>query len=79
MKPERRCNSAVESQAVARLGVMVQEGPLRASYILIPAHLPADHGKTGLDTELLPKNQAGEPNRRISAPNMAPIKRFALS
>jgi RES domain-containing protein len=43
-----------ESQSLALLELMVQDDPLRANYVLIPAQLPADLPETRVDTETLP-------------------------
>lgn len=45
-----------ESQSLALLELMVQDDPLRAHYVLIPAHLPADLAQTRIDAEQLPGN-----------------------
>jgi RES domain-containing protein len=43
-----------ESQSLALLELMVQDDPLRAHYILIPAHLPSGLPETRIDAEQLP-------------------------
>lgn len=43
-----------ESQSLALLELMVQDDPLRAHYVLIPAHLPADLPQTRIDIDQLP-------------------------
>ncbi len=43
-----------ESQSLDLLELMVQDDPLRANYVLIPAQLPADLPETRVDTESLP-------------------------
>lgn len=43
-----------ESQSLALLELMVQDDPLRANYVLIPAHLPADLPQERIDSEQLP-------------------------
>lgn len=43
-----------ESQSLALLELMVQDGPLRAHYVLLPAHLPADLPETRIDVAQLP-------------------------
>lgn len=43
-----------ESQSLALLELMVQDGPLRAHYVLIPANLPADLPETRIDVAQLP-------------------------
>ena len=45
-----------ESQSLALLELMVQDEPLRAHYVLIPAHLPADLPQTRIDVNQLPDN-----------------------
>lgn len=45
-----------ESQSLALLELMVQDDPLRAHYVLIPAHLPADIAQKRIDAEQLPGN-----------------------
>ena len=46
----------VESQSLALLELMVQDDPLRANYVLIPAALPADLRMTQIDAGQLPGN-----------------------
>lgn len=43
-----------ESQSLALLELMVQDDPLRAHYVLIPAHLPSGLPETRIDAEQLP-------------------------
>lgn len=43
-----------ESQSLALLELMVQDDPLRAHYVLIPAQLPADLPETRIDVNQLP-------------------------
>lgn len=43
-----------ESQSLALLELMVQDDPLRAHYVLIPAQLPADLPQTTVDAGQLP-------------------------
>lgn len=43
-----------ESQSLALLELMVQDGPLRARYVLIPAQLPQDMSETRIAVEQLP-------------------------
>lgn len=43
-----------ESQSLALLELMVQDDPLRAHYVLIPAQLPDDLLETRIDVEQLP-------------------------
>ncbi len=43
-----------ESQSLALLELMVQDDPLRAHYVLIPAQLPADLPQTRIDIDQLP-------------------------
>jgi len=43
-----------ESQSLALLELMVQDDPLRAHYVLIPAQLPADLPETRIDVDQLP-------------------------
>lgn len=45
-----------ESQSLALLELMVQDDPLRAHYVLIPAQLPSDLPATHIDAEQLPDN-----------------------
>ncbi len=45
-----------ESQSLALLELMVQDDPLRANYVLIPAALPADLQMTQIDAGQLPDN-----------------------
>jgi RES domain-containing protein len=45
-----------ESQSLALLEMMVQDDPLRAHYMLIPAQLPADLPETRIDVDELPDN-----------------------
>jgi RES domain-containing protein len=45
-----------ESQSLALLELMVQDDPLRAHYVLIPAQLPPDLAETRFDAEQLPDN-----------------------
>ena len=45
-----------ESQSLALLELMVQDDPLRAHYVLIPARLPPDLPETRIDAEQLPGN-----------------------
>lgn len=44
-----------QSQSLALLELMVQDDPLRAHYMLIPAHLPAGLPETRIDTAQLPE------------------------
>lgn len=43
-----------ESQSLALLELMVQDDPLRARYVLIPAHLPGDLPETRVQVGQLP-------------------------
>ncbi|WP_415034070.1 RES family NAD+ phosphorylase [Azonexus sp.] len=43
-----------ESQSLALLELMVQDDPLRAHYVLIPAQLPADLPETRIEVDQLP-------------------------
>ena len=43
-----------QSQSLALLELMVQDDPLRAHYVLIPAQLPADLPETRIDVNQLP-------------------------
>ena len=43
-----------ESQSLALLELMVQDDPLRANYVLIPAQLPTDLPESRTDAEALP-------------------------
>ncbi len=43
-----------ESRALALLELMVQDDPLRARYVLIPAHLPPDLPEMRIDIDQLP-------------------------
>lgn len=43
-----------ESQSLALLELMVQDDPLRAHYVLIPAQLPAKLLRTRIDIDQLP-------------------------
>ena len=45
-----------ESQSLALLELMVQDDPLRANYVLIPAALPADLRMMQIDAGQLPDN-----------------------
>lgn len=45
-----------ESQSLALLELMVQDDPLRAHYVLIPAQLPADPPETRVEVDQLPNN-----------------------
>lgn len=45
-----------ESQSLALLELMVQDDPLRAHYVLIPAQLPADLPETRIEVGQLPDN-----------------------
>lgn len=45
-----------ESQSLALLELLVQDDPLRANYVLIPAVLPSDLRMTQLDAGELPDN-----------------------
>ena len=45
-----------ESQSLALLELMVQDDPLRAHYVLIPAQLPADLPETRIDVDQLPND-----------------------
>ena len=45
-----------ESQSLALLELMVQDDPLRAHYVLIPARLPQGLPETRIDAGLLPAN-----------------------
>lgn len=45
-----------ESQSLALLELMVQDDPLRAHYVLIPAQLPADLSETRIERDQLPNN-----------------------
>lgn len=47
-----------ESQSLALLELMVQDDPLRAHYVLIPAQLPADLPETRIDVDQLPMTRA---------------------
>jgi len=43
-----------ESRSLAMLEILVQDEPLRAHYVLIPAHLPENISMETLDTNALP-------------------------
>ncbi len=43
-----------ESQSLALLEMLVQDEPLRARYVLIPAHLPADLAVSHVEASALP-------------------------
>ncbi|MBP6131921.1 RES family NAD+ phosphorylase [Thauera sp.] len=43
-----------ESQSLALLEMLVQDEPLRARYVLIPAHLPADVAVSHVEASALP-------------------------
>ncbi|MBV2261954.1 MAG: RES family NAD+ phosphorylase [Thauera sp.] len=43
-----------ESQSLALLESMVQDDPLRAHYVLIPAHIPSDLPETRIEAAQLP-------------------------
>lgn len=45
-----------ESRSLALLEMLVQDQPLRANYVLIPAHLPENVSRETLDTTHLPKD-----------------------
>ncbi|MDY0074081.1 MAG: RES domain-containing protein [Thauera sp.] len=45
-----------QTQALALLELMVQDDPLRANYVLIPAHLPDDLAETRFDIDQLPED-----------------------
>ena len=45
-----------QSQSLALLELMVQDDPLRAHYVLIPAQLPADLPETRIDVDQLPED-----------------------
>ncbi|WJJ93124.1 RES family NAD+ phosphorylase [Neopusillimonas aromaticivorans] len=45
-----------QSQSLALLELMVQDDPLRAHYVLIPAKLPADLPETRIDVDQLPED-----------------------
>lgn len=45
-----------ESQSLALLELMVQDDPLRAHYVLIPAQLPADLPETRIEVDQLPED-----------------------
>ena len=45
-----------ESQSLALLELMVQDDPLRAHYVLIPAQLPDDPSETRIDVDQLPED-----------------------
>lgn len=45
-----------QSQALALLELMVQDDPLRANYVLIPAYLPNDLAETHIDIDQLPED-----------------------
>lgn len=45
-----------ESRSLALLEILVQDEPLRANYVLMPAHLPEHISLETLDTSVLPKN-----------------------
>lgn len=45
-----------ESQSLALLELMVQDDPLRANYVLIPAYLPDDLIQTRIETNQLPED-----------------------
>lgn len=47
---------AAESQSLALLELMVQDDPLRAHYVLIPAQLPDDLPETCIDAVQLPED-----------------------
>jgi RES domain-containing protein len=43
-----------ESQSLALLEMLVQDAPLRARYVLIPAHLPAERAVSQVEASALP-------------------------
>ena len=45
-----------ESRSLALLEMLVQDEPLRAHYVLIPAHLPENVSLETLDTTVLPRD-----------------------
>lgn len=45
-----------ESQSLALLEMLVQDAPLRARYVLIPAHLPAERAVSQVEASALPAN-----------------------
>lgn len=45
-----------QTQALALLELMVQDDPLRANYVLIPAHIPNDMAETRLEINQLPED-----------------------
>ena len=47
---------AAQSQSLALLELMVQDDPLRANYVLIPAFIPADLPQTRIEADQLPEH-----------------------
>src|SRR5574344_557242 len=45
-----------QSQSLALLELMVQDDPLRAHYMLIPAQIPADIPQTRIEADQLPND-----------------------
>jgi RES domain-containing protein len=45
-----------QSRSLAFLEMLVQDEPLRANYLLIPAEIPGDISRLKIDSEQLPKN-----------------------
>lgn len=54
-----------ESRSLALLEMLVQDEPLRAHYMLIPAHLPAKVSMETLDTTVLPKDWRTHAGREV--------------
>ena len=53
-----------ESQSLALLEMLVQDAPLRARYVLIPAQLPADLAVRQVDAAALPTDWRTPPGLR---------------
>ena len=45
-----------ESRSLALLEMLVQDDPLRANYVLVPAHIPKDLSITTIQTQELPED-----------------------
>ncbi len=45
-----------ESRSLALLEMLVQDDPLRANYVLVPAHIPNDLSITSIQTQELPED-----------------------
>ena len=64
-RPGRSVVYTTESRALALLEMLVQDEPLRAHYVLIPAYLPETVSMEILDATLLPKEWRSHAGRAV--------------